>query len=192
VADPLDKRIAGATEQLTAALAAGDENAVETFYRQYFDWLYAQARRATGRDEAFCLDVVQDAVLRIIRTVRTVQCENRFRAWLRLVIQTCACDRLRSERRRQRHEATAVVIAGSANAERLADEPDARDQMEWLKSQIAKLDPRLVQMIEMRFEQRWTLARISKTLGLTNGTSDGRLRRALSEIRERAIEEFDA
>src|SRR5262245_41491413 len=55
------------TEKLTAALAAGNEDAVETFYRRYFDWLYAQARRATRRDESFCLDVVQDAVLRIMR-----------------------------------------------------------------------------------------------------------------------------
>src|SRR5262245_29357102 len=43
-----------ATEKLTAALAAGDEEAVESFYRQYFDWLYAQARRFSGgRDESF-------------------------------------------------------------------------------------------------------------------------------------------
>src|SRR4051812_27498718 len=45
-----------ATHDLTAALAAGEERAVETFYQRYFDWLYAQARRATRRDESFCLD----------------------------------------------------------------------------------------------------------------------------------------
>ena len=86
-----------ATEKLTAALAAGDEDAVETFYNSYFDWLYAQARRATRRDESFCLDVVQDAMLRIIRTVRAVRDEPQFRAWLRLVVQTTAWDRLRSD-----------------------------------------------------------------------------------------------
>jgi len=90
-----------ATKTLTAAMAAGNEDAVETFYRRYFDWLYAQARRATRRDESFCLDVVQDAVLRIVRTVRCVKTEPQFRAWLRLVVQTTAFDRLRSERRRR-------------------------------------------------------------------------------------------
>src|SRR5438874_10933141 len=89
-----------ATEELTTALAAGDEDAVETFYQRYFDWLYGQARRATRRDESFCLDVVQDAMLRIIRTIRAVEDDTRFRAWLRLVVQSTAWDRMRSETRR--------------------------------------------------------------------------------------------
>src|SRR3954471_16462602 len=92
--EPIDK--------LTAGMAAGDAKAVESFYRRYFDWLYAQARRATRRDEAFCLDVVQDAVLRIVRTIRRVSTESELRAWLRLVVQTTALDRLRCERRRQK------------------------------------------------------------------------------------------
>jgi RNA polymerase sigma-70 factor (ECF subfamily) len=185
---PDDKLAASATERLTSALAGGDASAVDAFYRRYFDWLYAQARRATQRDEAFCLDVVQDAVLRIIRTVRTVKCEKRFRAWLRLVVQTAAWDKLRSERRRQQHERAAVAARfGDAGDE----QPCEDEQLAWLKDQIARLDPQIVRMVELRFGQRWTLARISGLLGLSIGTIDGRLRRALQEIRQRAIEEFE-
>ena len=54
-------------------MTAGNAKAVETFYSQYFDFLYHHARRATRRDEAFCLDVVQDAVIRIMRTIRRVE-----------------------------------------------------------------------------------------------------------------------
>ena len=181
------------TRKLTAALAAGDECAVERFYRDYFDWLYAQARRASGgRDEAFCLDIVQDAVVRIMRTVRQVEAESQFRAWLKLVVQTAACDRLRSERRRQTHELAAATVAAGERAAS-ADEMVGHDeQLAWLKGEIARLDPRIVQMIEWRFQQRWTLARIGETLGLSIGTIDGRLRRALNELRERAIEEFES
>ena len=46
-------------------------------------------------------------------------------------------------------------------------------------------------MIELRFEHRWTLVRISKLLGLSIGTVDWRLRKALKDLREKAIEEFD-
>lgn len=175
------------TEMLTAALAAGREDAVETFYRQYFDWLYTQARRATRRDESFCLDVLQDAMLRIIRTVRIVQNENQFRAWLRLVVQTTAWDRLRAEGRRQKHE----LIAVGMRDENPRDGPEDEEQQAWLKDQIARFDPQIVQMIELRYEQRWTLAKISKLLGLSIGTVDWRLRRALEELRLRAIEKFD-
>jgi RNA polymerase sigma-70 factor (ECF subfamily) len=176
-----------ATEKLTRALAAGKEEAVETFHRQYFDWLYAQARRATRRDEAFCLDVVQDALLRIIRTVHAVDSEARFRAWLRLVVQTTAWDRLRSERRRQQRELVAVAGRDTLGND---DPPDA-EQQEWLKEQIAKCDPEIARMIELRFDHRWTLARIGKLLGLSIGTVDWRLRKALQTLRSKAIEEFD-
>ena len=176
-----------ATEKLTRALAAGNEDAVETFHRRYFDWLYAQARRATRRDEAFCLDVVQDAMLRIIRTVHPVECDVRFRAWLKLVVQTTAWDRLRSEKRRRQREL--VAIAGREASE--SDDPPDTEQQEWLKEQIARCDPEIARMIELRFEHRWTLARIGKLLGFSIGTVDWRLRKALKDLREKAIEDFD-
>ena len=69
------------TEKLTRGMAAGHRDAVEAFYRQYFDYLYGVARRETGRDEAFCLDVVQEAVLRIIRNIKPVSDEPRLRAY---------------------------------------------------------------------------------------------------------------
>ena len=191
--------MADATEQLTAALAAGDEEAVATFYRRYFDWLYGQARRATRRDESFCLDVVQDAVLRVIRNVRPVTSEARFRAWLRLVVQTVAWDRLRADRRRTRHEHQATVVraaaavgggGGADGVEADASSGDG-DLHAWLRAEIAKLDPDIVRLVELRFDRRMTLARMSETLGLSIGTIDGRLRRALKELGARALEQFD-
>jgi RNA polymerase sigma factor (sigma-70 family) len=178
---------ANALAKLTAALAAGNENAVEMFYRQYFPYLYAQAVRATGRDEAFCLDVVQDAVLRIIRTVRTVESEEQFRAWLRLVVRTTAYDQLRAERRRGKREAMIVAVGAVENEEAAFDD----SQIDWLKEQLARCDPQLVRIIELRFEKRWTLRRIAEMLGLSIGTIDGRLRRAISDLKTRAAEEFD-
>jgi RNA polymerase sigma factor (sigma-70 family) len=175
-----------ATEKLTAALSAGDEEAVETFYRRYFDWMYAQARRATRRDESFCLDVVQDAVLRVMRNVKPVAGEARFRAWLKLVVQTVALDRLRSDRRRKRHELTAATGRASCSSGRDNDE-----EQEWLRREIVKLDPKIVQLVELRFQHRLTLARMSEILGLSIGTIDGRLRKALAALRDRATEEFD-
>lgn len=176
------------TEKLTAALESGSEPAVEAFYRQYFDWLYAQARLATRRDESFCLDVVQNAVLRIIRTVRPVRSEAQFRAWMRLVVQTAALDLIRSDARRARREFQAVM-SGAAQP----GEPEQFDesQQRWLRQQIERLDPQLATMIALRYEQDWTLERIGRLLGLSIGTIDGRLRRALKMLRDRANEAFD-
>src|SRR4051812_42959380 len=159
-------------------MAAGNAGSIETFYSQYFDFLYHHARRATRRDEAFCLDVVQDAVIRIIRTIRSVDSEAQLRAWLALVIRTTAYDLLKSERRRGVRE-TVVVAAGDNTLD--SDE----DRLEQLRCEIARLDPHLARLIELRFERQWTLARIAQQLGLTVGTIDGRLRRAMLTLRRR-------
>lgn len=162
-------------------MAAGDARAVESFYREYFSFMYAQARHITRRDEAFCLDVVQDAVLRVIRTVRPAAGVKQFHAWLRLVTQTAAYDLLKSESRRRKRE-TVAAIAGPA----AEPEPDPDDRTAWLADQIARLDPQIVTMIRMRFEKRWTLARVAEAMGLSIGTVDGRLRRALNDLRDAA------
>lgn len=168
---------------LTAAMAAGDAAAVECFYRGYFDALYKEARRATGRDEAFCLDVVQEAVLRVLRSVRRVESEAQLAAWLRLVVRTTAYDLLRGESRRRRREAATVPANSRASGH---DESDA--QLEWLRRQIESLDPQLIRIIELRFRDGWRLARIARKLGLSIGTVDGRLRRALKRLRDVATE----
>ena len=166
--------------ELTAGMAAGNPRAVEVFYRRYFDIMYAFARQITRRDESTCLDVVQEAVLRVVRTVRRVESEGQFRAWLRLVTQTSALDMLKSESRRRRRE-SAVAVGAGILTETNAD-PD--DRLAWLTEQISRLDPQIVRIIDLRFQQRWTLARIGQALGLSTGTVDGRLRRALGHLRE--------
>lgn len=177
------------TAALTAAMAAGDERAVEQFYRAYFQHLYALARKLTWRDESFCLDIVQDAVLRIIRTIKPVDSQAQLLAWLRLVVQTTAYDHLRLERRRVQHEAQMVELRSCDDFPYgLWDD----DQQQWLKQRLEEFDPQLVQMIELRYQRRWTLKRIGEMFGLSVGTIDGRLRRAIQQLRQRAAEDLEA
>ena len=61
----------------------------------------------------------------------------------------------------------------------------------WLAEQLATLDPALVRLIDLRYQQRWTLARIAGAMGLSIGTVDGRLRRAIGKLRRTAVEAFD-
>jgi RNA polymerase sigma factor (sigma-70 family) len=175
----------GSVQELTAAMAAGDRRAVEQFYRQYFDLMYSHAYSVTGRDEAFCLDVVQDAVLRVVRTVRRTASEAQLASWLRLVTQTAAFDLLKSESRRRRRETVVAVTANETESTPLPDESDD-ERLRWLRDQLDALDPQIARMIEMRYQRRWTLARMAAALGLSIGTVDGRLRRAVAKLRLRA------
>jgi RNA polymerase sigma factor (sigma-70 family) len=170
---------------MTAGLAAGDEQAVELFYRRYFDRMYGMARRASGRDESFCLDVVQESVLRVLRNVRRVSEEGQLAAWLGLVERTTAYDLLKSENRRRRREAMVAVGADAVAATAESDE----ERIVWLGEQIARMDPALARAIDLRYSRGWTLAHVASALGISIGSVDGRLRRALRTLR--SIAEVD-
>ena len=148
--------------------------------------MVAAARRATGRDEAFCLDVVQDAMLRVVRAIRTLETEEHLRSWLRVVVQSCAYDRLRQEARRCRREQAA---ADRSNGTGEHDELDER--VEWLRRELATLDAPQVRLLVLRYRLGWTLQRIGTALGLKPGAVDGRIARLVTMLRRRAKEHFD-
>jgi len=182
--------------QQTAAIAAGDRQAFAAFYRDWFPFMYREAQRATGADEATNLDVVHDAMLRVIRRLRApFNDEAALASWLRKIVYSCACDRLRAETRRRRRETerdgpnappsddsrSGVAIEDALLAERLA----------WLRDRIASLDEEQNALLAMRYRFNWTLERIGRTLGLTAGAVDGRLARLIAKLRAGAMEEFE-
>jgi RNA polymerase sigma factor (sigma-70 family) len=175
----------GSVRELTAAIASGDTEAFARLFRERFDEMNAEARRATGRDESFCLDVVQDAMLRVIRWMKPMDTEQRLRAWLRVVVQSCAYDRLRTEARRQRRDHTAAQ-------QRPPDRPDRElaERLDWLRGELAALDGPPAQLLLMRYRLGWTLQRIGNVLGLTPGAVDGRIKRTVAALRRRARETF--
>jgi RNA polymerase sigma factor (sigma-70 family) len=174
------------TPQLTRDIASGNPEAFAQLYRARFDEMYRWARRATGRDEAFCLDVVQDAMMRIIRSLKPLQSERQLRGYLRAATQSCALDRLRSERRRRERERRA------ARSETHDGDPSALDErLDWLRGELEALDPEIAQMLTMRHRFGWTLRRIGNAVGLSPGAVDGRLGRTREALRKQASEQFN-
>ena len=166
-------------------MAAGDAAAIEAFYRSYFDTLLkmsASSLRMKRYDEARSLDVVHDAMLRIVRCVRPMQSEAHLLNWCRLVIQSCSLDRLRREQRRSKREL--------ATYREREDADDPAEQIAWLDEQISRLDPALAKIIRLRFCDGWTLAKISALLDTTTGKIDGQLRRAIQKLRADAQSAF--
>jgi len=160
-------------------MSRGDRSAVADFYERYFPLLYHTAKKTLGRDEQTCLDVVQDATIKIIRLVKPVPCEAQLVAWLKAVVQSTAYDWLRGEQRRKNREAATLPPEQRDGAE-------LAEQIAWLRSQLAAMDPELVRLIDLKFDAGWTLAKIGQALGLSIGTIDGRLRRAIGRLRNDA------
>jgi RNA polymerase sigma factor (sigma-70 family) len=165
---------------MTTRIAAGDTEAFARLYEAWFDWMYAEARRATRRDESFCLDVVQDAMLRVIRSMRPLQNEAALRAWLRRTVHSAACDILRRETRRRRRELERPAITSDgARRERLA----------WLERALRDVDEHSRNLLMLRHRMGLTLAQIGAAVGLGTGAVDRRLRRTLAALGEQATKE---
>lgn len=168
---------------ITAGVARGDREALATFYAQWFDPMYAMARHATGRDEAFCLDVVQESFVKVIRSLGRIEHPEVLRAWLRRVVTRTAYDMLREERRRLERE--------RASTRSEAVEPDnapGPSRIEWLEEEIARMDAHDGRLILARHRFGWTLRKVGASLGIGTGAADGRLGRIVARLRERAGE----
>jgi len=174
---------------ITAAIASssGDAGAcAEAFAALYdakFDMLYRLVRRRTGVDEATGLDIVQDAMIRVIRHMKPMPDEGALDAWLTRVALTTAYDRLRAERRRRLRERAAAERRrdGCSAASRVGDD----DMIERLAHEISRLDTDTFDLIMLRHRAGMTLERIGARLGVGPGAADGRVRRALGRLRRR-------
>lgn len=175
-------------DQLTQAIARGDTAALTQFYESYFTSMYVEARRLTRRDESFCLDIVQDAMMRVIRSARRIETDAALRQWLRLIVRSAAYDRLRSEsRRRQREAAYAQQRAEAADT----DEPDLHEQLRWIRQQITEMEVPEARLLMLRYRFGWTLQRIGEQAGLTPGAVSRRLTRLVARLQRRAQEQCD-
>ncbi len=161
--------------RLTRAVARGSEPAFERFYNDWFEPAYAMARSLTQRDESFCLDVVQDAMLKAARSMKPISSEAALHAWVRRVVHTAALDHLRLERRRRARE----LACATEGADIIAP---LDDRIEWLGAELAKLPSQDRSLLRLRFAQSATLASAGASEGLTPASAHGRIRRAIARL----------
>ncbi len=172
--------------EITTAIASGDTEAFALFYRQWFDFALAEARRASHRDEQFCLDAVQETMMKVIRSIKPFEYEAALREWIRRVVHSCCYDLLRSQRRRQRREFATLDKAKADHCD-----VDLVERLAWLRRQLEAIGPAEAKLLTMRFRFGWTLERIARVLGLKPGAVDGRLTRSLALLRRQAVEDFN-
>jgi RNA polymerase sigma factor (sigma-70 family) len=173
-----------AAQRLTAAVARGDRAALAEFYESWFDRAYLLARSITRRDESFCLDVVQEGMLRVVRSVRPMGSHGDLERWMARVIHTAALDLLRRETRRARRERRRVVPLTDAAAVAV----DA-DQVAWLRERLRELPPEDGQLLAARFVADRSLDEAGAAAGMSGDAAHGRIRRALNRLRSWAKED---
>ncbi|MFO0984765.1 MAG: sigma-70 family RNA polymerase sigma factor [Planctomycetota bacterium] len=171
----------GSVLALTTAIARGDPIAFGSFYELWFDRAYSLARSLTRRDESFCLDVVQDAMLRVVRALRPLPDRESLASWMRKTIHTTALDHLRRELRRRRREERAAIAAAAPSPAMASLE--AEERLRWLEREIAALAPGDRALLAQRFVHGRTLETAGAALGLSGHAAHGRIRRLLEQLK---------
>jgi RNA polymerase sigma factor (sigma-70 family) len=180
-----------AARKLTAGIASGDAGAFGAFYEAWFDRAYAWARTLTRRDESFCLDVVQEVMLRVIRALKPLPSERALAAWLHRVVHTTALDQLRRESRRVRREERASRRRARERGEStVPPDLEREERIAWLSARLAELPAVERSLLQERFERHETLDAAGRAAGMTGDAAAGRIRRAIARLRALAREVF--
>lgn len=178
--------VSGARSVLALArgAAAGEEWAIGALYEARFDLVFVAAKRMSGRDEHFCLDVVQETFVRVMKSggaLGRLRDEGHVDRWLLAVTHSVMLDLLRGDKRRAKRER---AVAG-VDVARVTDR-DAR--VVELERELAALSVEDRELLRLR-SGGMTLAAIAEAVGATVGTVHGKLRRAAQAIAGRIGEQ---
>ncbi len=178
--------------RLTRAIARGDTEAFKTLHDAWFDRALALAARLTRRDEAFCLDIVQETMIRAARKIPELATLEQVDAWMGVVVHRAALDRLRAERRRVIHEREAAAMLGAGRGAVRAPEfdPEIGERIEWVLGELSRMDERERGVLMARFGRGRSMREVGSEQGMTGGSGHGLLRRTIARLRARAREEF--
>ncbi len=179
-----------ASYALTGAIRRGDERAFAQFYELWFDRLFTIARACTRRDEAFCLDVVQDCFVRVVDRMPGLADDAAVQAWLTRTLLRLAVDRLRADARRTVRE-QAVAVDRPEELAPPADSLIDAEQRTWLAHQLAELPAADAALLHARFVHGATAAAAGADLHLNADAAAGRIRRLLLRLQRAAKEFFD-
>ena len=182
---------------MTQGICDGRNECFEQLYNEFFDFVYFHVQQTTGRDQATCLDIAQDSWMKIIRSMKPIEHRFQLAAWIRAVTRSVTYDWLRKETRRNAKQTKFEQSAAGATIRQLDEGNSAEEtihsiadqdlaRLHWIKQELSELPPDIRSMIAFRYRLGWTLQKIADRFGLKTGAVDGRIRRTVSRLKQKA------
>lgn len=173
------------------------ESAFAEIHRRHAPRSLRLAHRVLG-DADLAADVVQEAFLSVVRKGPRFEERARFTSWLFRIVLNRAIDL----RRRVRRGPLTGPGAGDAGddpfaairAQGAGPAATARDaeRAEIVRAAIARLSPKLMEIVVLRYPEGMSYEEIGELLDLPPGTVRSRLNRAHAALRELLGERLDA
>jgi RNA polymerase sigma-70 factor (ECF subfamily) len=169
-------------EDLVAAVARGDDDALAQLYDRYARPAYGLALRIL-RDPALAQDAVQDAFLAVWRTAAAFDPERgRAQTWLLTLVHRRTVDVVRREQRRRADplpEQLPEPVEGGTD-----DAADLRERRRRVQAALARLADDQRQALELAYYGGLSQSELAERLGVPLGTVKSRMYVALARLRE--------
>ncbi len=182
-------------EHLVAAARDGSDEAFEALFRRYQDRVVGYVRGMVS-DHGRAEDIVQEAFMSALRSLRRTDQEINFRPWIYEIAKNACIDHLRRARRTQEVSIDSDDFSPveENRISQVASGTDAtvtrRNQLESLRMAFHDLPPTQHEILVMRELEGLSYDSIGNRMGLTRGAVESLLFRARRRLRD-GFDEID-
>lgn len=178
------------TAALCDSIRRGDEQSVRDFYSDWFPTLLAWSQAFIPSDEHLALDIVQETMIRVIRSLPVLDSHAALVAWLRAANRSAAIDLLRRRVASRARECAVAVQENLVSSPRSAlSDSVTHSDLDALARALGQLSPDDQILLRLRSDSSASFEQLAASLGGTSDSLYGRARRALARLRTLLSEE---
>lgn len=168
---------------LVAALRAGDPTAFDAIHQRYASELIGYARKVLGGAHHDAEEVVQDAFMRALTSLRATERPMALRPWLYAIVRNRALDELRRpHRRRAEDEIERLPLADQSPAGDPHQALLRREALAGVVTAINELPPRQRLALVLRELDDRSHDEVAAALGVSRGASKTLVHRAKASL----------
>lgn len=179
--DTRGKQLEDEQNSLAGRLRAGDRAAAAELVELYYRQIYLYMRRL-GHDIQVSEDLVQESFLNAWYHIGQLRDGKALSSWLYRIAGNVS--RLHWRKHKGKKTVSIEWIDAPGGRIREADKVDMHEQLEQLRTAVARLPVKLREVIVLHYMQHLTIARGAEAAAIRQGTFKSRLGRALKILRK--------
>lgn len=174
------------TENLWVSFINGDDNALNTIYKEFVDVLYAFGLRFT-EDPDVVKDSMQDLFVDLFKYRKTLSAEVNVKAYLFTSLKRKICLVLKKAATRENHIFQLSFSLSYCTEDQLTDDGIKTEMLLKLDKQLTLLPSRQKEALYLRFNSELDYEEIAMIMDVSVGTARTLVYRGVKQLRERMV-----
>jgi RNA polymerase sigma-70 factor (ECF subfamily) len=172
-------------EDLALGVQRGNADDLAVLVERHHSPLLGYLYRMTGGDRSLAEDLVQEAFLRVLRSIGQYRHPRPFKPWLYAIATNLARDHYKRAETRHAADAQLDIEVIRGPDARPEDRLVADQEAQQVAAAVMALPAHQRETVVLRYYQLLSLSEIAETLGVPLGTVKSRLHLGLRRLRER-------